>query len=143
MKAGRRSAGMTLLELLMVVVIAAVLVAIAIPNYTRTVERGYWRQANDLLFTIYHGERSYFLTNNDYVVGTLVACSGSTKCMAEWRKISMDDPSNAAIEYSVTGDTKSFTATARRTNGQCQNETQTINQDRQVGGVWKSTGVCP
>lgn len=151
MKSGRRSlAGMTLLELLMVVVIVAVLAAIAVPSYTRTVERGYWRQANDLLFTIYHGQRSYFLTNQEYVDG-LVACGAtpSTKCMGEWRKIHMDDPSSPAVAYSVTAannkadPTKStFTATATRAaGGPCGAKAQTMNHNRQSGGSWLIS--CP
>ena len=149
MESGRRSStGMTLLELLMVVVIVAVLAAIAVPTYTRTVERGYWRQANDLLFTIYHGERSYFLTNAEYVDG-LVACNGGTKCMGEWRKISMDDPNgaqNGPVRYSVTTDatkTKSFTATATRIGGSCNNRTQTIDQNRVATTGWPQSGTCP
>ena len=71
--ARRASAGVTLMELIMIVIVIAVLTAIAVPTYTKTMERGYWRQANDLLMTIYHGQRSYFLTNGAYLSG-LTAC---------------------------------------------------------------------
>jgi prepilin-type N-terminal cleavage/methylation domain-containing protein len=45
----------TLTELIIVVVIIAILAAMAAIGYTKTVERSYWREARDILLTVYAG----------------------------------------------------------------------------------------
>jgi prepilin-type N-terminal cleavage/methylation domain-containing protein len=140
---GVRRTGFTLMELLVVVIVIAILAAVAIPNYRRSIERGYWRQANDLLLTIYHGERAYFLTNNKYH-GPLDA----SKSMDEWRKIHMDNPNTGGIpvDFRVTAAAAppGFKATAKRVGGPCDNKTQTIDEQRQpgAGDTWTNPDVC-
>ena len=142
----RPIAGFSLMEILAVLLIIGVLVAIAVPNYTKTMERAYCRQANDLLMTVYHGERSYFLTNGKYL-GGLVACNGSNKttCITAWRAIQMDDPNataNAQVGFAVTSSkADAFTATATRQSG--ANPTLQIDDTRTVSGSWQATGNCP
>ena len=142
----RPSAGFSLMEILAVLLIIGVLVAIAVPRYSKTMERAYCRQANDLLMTIYHGERSYFLTTGKYL-GGLVACNGSNKngCIDAWRAVQMDDPNatqNTQVSFAVTSSkADDFTATATRQSG--ANPILQIDQTRSVSGSWQATGDCP
>ena len=106
--------GFSLLELMIVVVLLGVLAAIGIPSYQRTLERSYWKEANDLLVTIYHGERSYDLINSSYA-GPLDAAS----TMEQWRAIHMDNPNlgSVPVTFDVSATSSSFLATATRTRG--------------------------
>lgn len=130
---------MTLVELLTVVVVVGILAAVAIPNYRKTVEREYYRKTEDLLLTIYSGERAYFFVNDSYVA--LNASSTNT----QWRQIHMDDPNDIStmpVGFSVTssgsGGSATFTATATRNGGPCDGRTRTINDSRTLGGNWGS-----
>ena len=124
--------GFTLIELLLTVVILGVLAAFAVPGYRRVIERGYWRQAQDLLLTIYYGERAYFLINDQYY-GPL----GAGSSMAQWRTIHTDNPnlgSPPSVTFSVTaggsGSAATFSATATRSDGLCSGATLKINETR-------------
>lgn len=108
----------------MVAITLGVLVAIGVPNYRRVLERGYFRQAQDLLLTIYSGERIYQSGYNEFF--------DDPSGMAQWRLIHMDNPNSAVIpvSFSVTASGGAFTATAKRVGGPCNDQTLTINQDR-------------
>ena len=123
-----RREGFTLLEALTTVIVIGILASIAIPNYRRTVERGYWQEAQDMLMTIYYGERSYFLMNNAYTN------------TGGWETIGMADPNLGAIpvtfvvaiDAATTGCAANgacFRATATRTDGRCMtiDQTRTLN----------------
>lgn len=117
--AGAR-AGFSLMEVLITVVILGIIAAIAVPNYRKTVNRGYRDQAENLLLAIYHGEQAYFYGENKYLCGL-----NSSSKLDAWRKIYVDDPhlgkaSSYPIEFNVaagsTGNCDtSFVAYAKRT----------------------------
>lgn len=127
----------TLMELLIVVIVISILAAIGFPSMTKALERSYWREAQDILLTIYAGERTYFFANNSYyLVG-----SG----MTEWRKIYMDDPniSSIPVRFCVTTATATtLTAWACRSASACSAGCGTdkgisINESRTIDtGDW-------
>ena len=91
----RRRVGVTLMELLIVLLILGVLVAIGVPNYSKALERAYFREAEDLLLTIYSGQRAYFFMTDAYLDPPN---NGNT-----WRDIHMDDPNlNASLPVDFT-----------------------------------------
>ena len=131
--------GFTLLEMLIMVIVAAILAAVAMPQYGRVVERGYWRSAQDILLTIYAGEQvaKTASANNKFVTPQPCAVG------APWSCIYMDDPTTAQVDYSVAlvGGGTGFTATAKRTaaaGNLCNNDTLTITETKVTGGTWTS-----
>jgi len=126
--------GFTLSEVLIATVIVGVLASLAIPQFTRTIERAYWRDARDLLMTTYAGEQVYFAANDAYYApGT-------------WNTIYMDNPNGGSVPVSFTVGVvgKTFTATATRNGGLCNGKVQTINELRQpgAGDNWPASGDC-
>ena len=134
--------GLTLTEVMMTVVVIAILASAAIPQYQRTLHRGYWRTAQDLLMTIYAGEQVYFVIEDAYF-GPLAA--GGT-----WATIYMDDPNGAGtlpVAFTVTaagsGPSSTFTATATGSTGTCAGRTLTIDQTRTLNDAgWPAPGDC-
>ena len=122
-----RTRGFTLIEALITVAVIAILVAIALPQYTRAVQRSYWRTARDILQTIYSGEQVYETDKATYV--------NPAACPTPWRCIYMDNPNTADIPvtYAVGAAKTTFTATATYTP---TGETQTVNENRTWGGTW-------
>lgn len=121
-------AGFTLLEALITASVIAILAAVALPQYTRAVQRSYWRTARQLLETMYAGEQVYQTAKATYV--------DADACAPAWRCIYMDDPTTATIPvaYAVSGVTATtFLATATFTP---TGKTQTVNQNRAWGGTW-------
>ena len=144
-RASSRRLGFTLVELLVVVLILGIMAAISMPTFRRTVERGYFRQAQDLLLTIYSGQRAYFFLNNFYL--------NNPSTMVQWRQIHVDDPnidtSNLQISVAAAGSgaAATFTITATRQGGAtnpCNGQTLTVDQVRTFNpsgaACWVSCG---
>lgn len=123
-----KSRGFTLLETLITVTIITIMASVAIPQYTKVVERGRFRTAQGLLQAIYAGEQVYETANGTYV--------NPATCATPWRCIYMDNPNSPTmpVTYTVSGlSATTFTATATHTpNG----KTKTIDQNHTEGGTW-------
>lgn len=120
-----RGTGYTLMEIMMTLVLIAIMAGIAIPTFTKAVERSYWRAAGDVLLTVYAGEQVYHSLNDQYN-----AASGGSG----WSAIYMDNPNGTtlpatfAVTKSGTGAGATFTATGTRDDG--SGRQMTINQTR-------------
>ena len=125
----------TLTEVLVTVAIIGIMAGAAMPQFARTMERSYFREAETLLLTTYAGEQVFFTLNDTYYAPGF------------WSNIYMDNPNLAGIPVSFTaaatgsGAAATFTGTAQRTGGGlCNGRTLTINQTRTFGGTWST---CP
>jgi len=136
-----RSRGFTVMEILITVIIMAIIVAFAMPQYSKSVEQAYWRQARDILVTIYFGEKYYALFNGN----TYVSLPGPP---ATWMDIQMDDPNSLPalpVTFSVVQFFGTFFGVAQRAGtGPCATRTIVINgTDMSLTGTWPDNGTCP
>lgn len=129
--------GVTLLEILIVVIIVAILAGVAMPNYARTVEKAKVQEAEGILTTIYQAQRIYRL---DYDTFTTLALLDSN------RYLTSPTSSNWSFTDSTAPTAATFQVKASRTGG-----AQYLRVD-QTGQICKSAGydtsvsnrpVCP
>ena len=138
--------GFTLLEMMVVVVVIGILVAMAVPNYSKAVELERWRAARDILMTMYYGERTHmFASNNgtycDVTGGTNNGCTGPAPC---WNDIHTENPNLKSIPITFTatssGPFTTFTGTAQHDpGGRCDSKSMSINEQRRFSGNWVVT----
>lgn len=107
-----KSAGFTLVELMIVVAITAILAAIALPAYQKQVRESHRASAKTALLDVASREERYYATNNNYTNLTGLGYSSST----------MQVPSATQNYYNVTvsltNSNANFTATAAPTGNQ-------------------------
>ena len=141
-KRGAFLQGFTLMEVMVTLLIIGIMASVAGPVYLRTVERSYWKATRDILQTIYSGEWVYESINDQFVDPADIVAAP-----AGWRTIHMDSPNGSVLPVTFTVSNvapTTFTVTATRNGGgTCNTLTQTINQDRVIGGTWPASGNCP
>ena len=117
------------MEMLIVVVVVAILASVAMPQYNRAVEQGYWRSAGDILLAMYAGEQvaKTAAANNKYV--NVEPCPAGPN----WACIYMDNPDTAAVDYSINAPGANFTAKATRTSS---GKFRSIDENKALGGNW-------
>ena len=97
----RRQSGVTLLELMIVVIIIGIMAAVAYPNYRDFVDRAKRNEAKALLLEIAQNQERFYLQNSTY--GTLVQLGYGTPL----------DTDSGAYRITVTGpDSSNFDAQA-------------------------------
>ena len=124
--------GVTLTELLTIVIIIGILAGLSIQQLSRMIERGQRREAIDLLNTIYSGERAYYFTKSKTVPPSYYGPLDVGKTNEDWGNIFMDDPNDGSspVAFSIvatpsgTGVPSSFTATATSPRGNMQVKVQ-------------------
>ena len=121
--ARRHDEGYTLTEILVAVAAVMILTSVALPQYNRAIELQHWRTAQDVLRTIYSGERAYFLLNNAY------RDSDGNPGPGTWRDIYTDNPnlSGNPVVYSTATGPFTATATYNGTKAMSISETGAIN----------------
>lgn len=111
------SKGFTLMELLIAVAVVGVMSSIAIPQFTKTRERGTQRACLDILRTIYAGEQAFKAldTTSKYKIGL-----NNASADADWWAIYVDNPHTPTLRVDFfvvaggTGNSGSFRAYAQR-----------------------------
>jgi len=137
--------GFTLIELITVVIIIAIMAALALPQYTRFIERSQASTAKNALDMIRKAEATYFTLNSQYLPCT--SNSGSN-C-----NLTVEIPEVARVfnytagkdwEYAVTSVSpfNNYTATATRRKGVYTSSTITTTDTgvMNISGTANTTG---
>ena len=126
-------AAYTLVETTVVLVIMGILIALALPRFSRSLESAKADVAGANLRAIWTAERIYWLDNRTYTANLDVLVS-----------LNLLDPSitsNSFYSYLVTAaDASTFTATAQRAGGVSWSGTLTITQDGVLTGSLTKSG---
>ncbi len=138
--------GLTLMEVMIVVVILGIMAAAVVLPQIQTVEAGKRRAARDVLEAIYAGEQVYKTFNKRFCTPNPTNPPPPADCT--WSDINVDDPTTliqgVAFSVDVRGAAAEFfTATATRTSGACRNRALTIDDARsEAGSNWPVNGRC-
>jgi len=117
----------TLMELMLVVIVIAVLVSIAIPNYINTVERAKAREARATLASMRAAEMTY-----DAERRTKISLGAND---SDWEAVGLENPnSNPDRNWNYAFDGASGDGTATRTSGPYSGDTVTLADDGTEGG---------
>jgi type IV pilus assembly protein PilE len=121
-----RSRGITLIELVIVIIIVGLLAAIAIPGYRQFVLRSHRAEAKTALMNLASAQERFYLQNNTYATNALLATAPPTG-------LGLSTTSeNGWYSIAITGgDATSYSATATAISGQAADTycaTFTINQ---------------
>ena len=143
--------GFTLMEVIIGVVVVAILTAIAMPQFTRTVEIRRREAALDVLRAIAAGEHTYWTQDNPPQSYVVIDPSAATVA-GDYQKIYTPPPKLDNVTFAVTtvgsGLGAAFTATATRIGGSCAGKTLTVNEgwNTQAGdavsSTWPANGSC-
>lgn len=109
MKTMQTQRGVTLIELVVVMIIVGILAAVAIPSYRDYVLRSQRSDAKDALLALATAQEKHYLQCNNY--GTTIA--GATNCAAGqvqsaaaskngWYTLAILPPVNVALDFTVT-----------------------------------------
>ncbi|MCX5715788.1 MAG: prepilin-type N-terminal cleavage/methylation domain-containing protein [Candidatus Omnitrophica bacterium] len=117
----------TLIELMIVIIIVGILASIAIPNFSKMVEKAKAEQAATYLRVIRTGEKIYWSNNSTYI-----ACADTAEIKTNiGAEVTPENYTFSVASGTGSGQniTNSFTATATRRS---DSSTITLDQD----GVW-------
>lgn len=131
-----RSAGFTLIELMIVVAVIAILVAVAVPTYQDSVRKSRRGQAQADLVEASQAMERYYTVNGKYTGKTLKEIAGFDQ--------SPRGNGTAYYSLSLQADTRSYTVTATPSSGsdQSQDKCGTMSVDATGKKTAKSTDYC-
>ncbi len=114
------SRGLTLVELITVLLLLGVIYSFAVPGYFKSIERGKGKHAAFNLQSIYNAQKRYKLATGSYYL-----CD---PCMPQIKSDLGVDLNDSYFTYRIIAGT-GFTAVATRTSGECVDRTMTVTQD--------------
>lgn len=103
------SSGLTLIELMIVVVIISILAALAIPRFMASAAKSKQSEPKQLLKQIYSMQRAYFMLNESYCLNGVTA---STATPTAFAIIHVEIMNNARYTYTMASGANTFTCTA-------------------------------
>ena len=118
----RHLTGFTLLELLIALVIVVILASMAIPSFSKAIEKTKVKDAQTTLAAIYSSEKIYRLDQGSY---------GTGPNLSNNNYISDPNTGNTTWDFSVVipaPPANTFTATATRTGGSYDTQTITVTE---------------
>ena len=125
-----RRPGFSILELLIAVIVIAVLAALALPKYNKTVEETHKREAKSKLNIIRSAEIIYKIDTKEYYPFTSLADADADADNVR-SVLNIDIHNNEDWSYSLTasgsGDNAAATAVATRQRGEHINDTILLN----------------
>lgn len=118
--AGSQQRGFTLIELMIVIVVVAILLAVALPAYNRQVMKGHRAAAQSEMLEIANREQQFLLANRSYASKATLEASGYGL------------PTDVAAKYSYTialgaGTVPTYTVTFTPSGSQASDGNLTIN----------------
>lgn len=116
--------GLSLIEMMVVVIIIAVLAVLALPNLRVPQERARVQAAEVTLKSIYQAQKRYKLNNESgvyYVPDARTA--DSDEAISRNLSLSIDDPH---FNYTIEADGSGYVAKARRVSGPCEDKLLSI-----------------
>lgn len=120
MKHRNGSCGFTLLELMIGLVIVTILASIAIPRFSKAIEKTKVKDAQSTLAALYSSEKIYRLDQGSY--GTLAQ-------LVAINYITSPNAGNTTWAFSTSNEAAgTFTATAKRTGGSYNDQTVTVTE---------------
>ena len=131
--------GLTLTEVITVLIIVGILSTLALPMFVKTMETTRAQEVVAALKQIRTAEKIYRTQENFYYPHYTVHPAAETviATINQDLRTFLDTRTNRNWDYSVDADASdTFTATATRTSGRNINETITIDQDGDMGGTW-------
>jgi type IV pilus assembly protein PilE len=131
--------GFTLIELMIVVVIIGILAAVAMPAYTRYVQKGRRTDAKTALLDLAAREEKYFATYNQYA--TTLAALNYTTIVNGVVPINSSGASYYNLALSPGSSSTAFSASAAPTNAQQTDTCGTYTIDN-FGTQGNSTGTA-
>ncbi len=123
----RRKIAFTIIELLIAVIIVGILAALALPQFTKSIESTKGKEAIAALHQIRTAERTYRIAENTYWNTKAIVADNSA--INAQLNLFLDTRANRNWDYIISAGADTFTARARRISGRNTNETITINQD--------------
>jgi type IV pilus assembly protein PilE len=140
----RHQHGVTLLELMAVVVIIGILAAIAIPSYRTYVMRAQRAEATAMLLRVAAAQEKFYLQNNSYTTtlgdtGLRVIGTG-TATERGWYNISIAAPAGFTIANAYTATATAVAGQAQAKDTPCQ--TFTIRETGERGSSPSAMATC-
>jgi type IV pilus assembly protein PilE len=129
----RTNSGFTLIELMVVVVIAGILAAVAYPAYTESVRKSRRAAAKTTMLQIAQQEERYYTENNKYVVLTGLGYASST----------VNSNNNGHAITIAAGSTGSIDTSYIITAAPLISDTVCINLTLTHTGAWANSAGAP